>query len=556
MSLFRVLGSLLLFLLALPLAAPWLELAATPQGWLAWQEFGRIRSLAFNTLILSLGTLSIVLPSGTLLGFLLFRTDLPGARFYQLLAFVTLFVPLPLYTAAWQSAFGSDGLFFFDANTAWTPWVEGLSSAIGIHSLASLPWVILITGMGFLQVESELEEDALTAAGMWRVFVSTTLLRARGLILAAALFVWLQTTEEISAAYFLGVRSFAEEVYYQFQASDQTGLVRSVALSVPQVVLTFLILVAVGYLLRGWDSPLMSGRLSLVFRLGRWRWPLSVTLGCFSLVLAGVPLLSLLRKAGSIGFPPVFSLATATDYLHESVIANFGLILRSVLTALCTGVATGTLALSLCWLSLHARWLRSMLALVIAMGLALPAPILGFGLKSGIEWLIGIEEFLAHAAGIHPSGTLPLARILYFGPSFVPNCWAWAVRFFPYACLVCWPAVRKFPPELHDICVLDDIRPGKEFVHLVWPALTPFWLAASFLVFVLALSEIGASKLVATPGAYSYVQELFMRLHYGVTNESAALVLVLLAIVLLASGIAIGTAMIWRRRNPIGRLSQ
>src|SRR5438045_3430061 len=76
---------------------------------------------------------------------------------------------------------------------AWKPWAQGLPAAVWIHAVAALPWVILIVGQGLCWVETELEEDALTVAGPWRVLRAVTLPRARAALWAAAIWVALQT---------------------------------------------------------------------------------------------------------------------------------------------------------------------------------------------------------------------------------------------------------------------------------------------------------------------------------------------------------------------------
>src|SRR6185312_15106206 len=105
----------------------------------------------------------------------------PGRHLWRLLMLLTLFVPLPLFTSGWQTVLGSGGwlplpLWSNAGRTSilptvgvWTPWGQGIGSAIWIHAVAALPWVILLAGLGFSWVERELEEDALTLLPSWLV---------------------------------------------------------------------------------------------------------------------------------------------------------------------------------------------------------------------------------------------------------------------------------------------------------------------------------------------------------------------------------------------------
>jgi ABC-type spermidine/putrescine transport system permease subunit II len=69
-------------------------------------------------------------------------------------------------------------------------------------------------------------------------------------------------------------------------------------------------------------------------------------------------------------------------------------------------------------------------------------------------------------------------------------------------------------------------------------------------VMVLSLGEIAAGKLAATPGSLTFAMEVFDRMHYGVSNDLAALCLILLAGVLLG-GCLFAVAGWWWRRSSI-----
>jgi ABC-type Fe3+ transport system permease subunit len=130
----------------------------------------------------------------------------------------------------------------------------------------------------------------------------------------------------------------------------------------------------------------------------------------------------------------------------------------------------------------------------------------------------------------------PLTIALYRGPSPLPTLWAQMVRFFPCAVAVLWPLVRLLPPELHEAAQVDGARPRQELWYLMVPLTMAVSLRAGLAVAILSLGELGAGKLVATPGWQSFAHEVFTQMHYGVTNDLAALCLVLLAVVVLATG--------------------
>src|SRR5438874_2361337 len=94
----------LFILVVLPLAAPVGEILFHPEAWLSWSEVGRLLSLVRTTFLLVATTVSVTLPAGIAIAWLLYRTDLPWRRCFRACVFLTLFVPLPLFVTAWQAA--------------------------------------------------------------------------------------------------------------------------------------------------------------------------------------------------------------------------------------------------------------------------------------------------------------------------------------------------------------------------------------------------------------------------------------------------------------------
>jgi iron(III) transport system permease protein len=519
---------LLLLLAGVPLAWPVGQLAAAPQGWRSLADAGRLLGLGRNTLLLVGGTLALCLPAGTAAAVLLYRTDLPGRAGLRLATILTLFVPFPLWTAGWQSALGAGGLL---GEPGWTPWAEGLRAAIGLHALAGLPWVILIAGVGLCAVEPELEEDALMITGGWGVLWHVTLPRSAAALGASALWVGLQTATEITVTDLMQVRTFAEEVYTQLVGPevDSSGadvVARAVAVSLPSVVLLALLVVG---LTRRWERALPprldGGAPPLRFSLGRWRWPL----GCLALLLAAVllavPTASLVWRAGLTGSPPAWSASALVRQLLLTAQTGGRLIVDSLFVAAAGGAVCAGLALLACWLALGAGWFRTFVLVLMAVAWAMPGPVVGLGLKGVVDGLLrGTDSPL-------------LARLLWHGPSYAPILWTDIIRFFPCAVAVLWPVVRLLPRTLLESARLEGARPGQELALVVAPLSAGACGRAALVVAVLALGELSAGKLVSTPGAPTYAQEVFAQMHYGVTAHLAAQCLVLLGVVALGGAL-------------------
>jgi iron(III) transport system permease protein len=523
--------TLLLPLVAVPLAFPLFDLIRRPRAFAALTE-GTL-DLAVNTLLLVGGTLALAVPLGVTAAALLYRTDLPLRRGLRFVILLTLFVPLPVITSAWQATLGAAGWLPLWRDAPGRPWASGLGPAVWIHALAALPWVVLLVGQGLRCVEGELEEEALLAAGPWRVFWRVTLPRCRGMIAAAALWVGLQTAAEIAVTDHMQVRSYAEEVYLEFWRGGADALARGTAVALPAVLVLALLV--------GWTLPRLEHLIPPLqsqltpprpFALGRWRWPcLAIFLGGLAL-LAGVPLGSLVWRAGAYGYPPEWSGREAWRHLATAYQARGETVALSLPLALLAGALTAAAALVLCWLASEPGWFRRVVFVLAALLWALPAPVVGIGLQ---EWIITLASL--------PSE--PLAVALYEGPSPLPVLWAYMLRFLPCAVAVLWPVVRLVPAELRDSARGDGASPGQELRHVVWPVTSRAALWTALVIAALALGEVGASMRVATPGWSCFAYLLWDQMHYGVNNAVAALCLLLLG------GVVVGAAGIFAVRGLV-----
>lgn len=528
----------LLLLIGVPVAMPFLQLLTNERGWLAWQSGERLTSLAVNTLLLVAGTLALALPAGIVGAVLLYRTDLPFRRFLRFLTLLTLFIPLPLFTSAWQAALGAGGWlpvgFWNTPSTGapgaastpmvWRPWAEGLPAAIWVHAVAALPWVIVLVGQGLAWVERELEEEALTMAGPWRVLWQVTLPRCRATIFAAALWVALLTVTEISVTDMMQVRTFAEEVYTQLVLGDADALARAQAVSLPVILLCWICVLGT---VRRWEQklpPLEALDLEpLSIRLGSFRWPCLLGATAVIVLLVGIPVASLIWKAGLSGSPPSWSADVVGSHLATVLRVRGSLLVQSLILAALAGTVSAGLALVVCWLALGSSWFRIAMLSLMAIAWAMSGPIIGLGLKDTIAKIIDLV----------PSQSLAVA--LYYGPSPLPAVWADVIRFFPCAVAITWLAVRSLPAELHDAARVDGAKPRQELWHIVLPLTLLACLRAGVAVAILSLGELAASKLVDTPGSQTFAHVVFTQMHYGVANDLAALCLWLLLLVVVGT---------------------
>jgi iron(III) transport system permease protein len=491
----------------------------------------RSRGLVVNTFWLVATTLAISVPIGTALAVALTRTDAWLRRTVAVAIGIMLVVPLYLDAAAWDAGFGDAG--WFTVITA-KPYAVGLLSgwrgAMWVHALAAIPWVALIVGMALRFVEPELEEAALLDASAWQVLRRVTLRRVLPAIGVAVVWVAVGVATEMTVTDIFqtpgnGLRTYAEEIYTQFALSTEAGPpVAAVGIGVTAC------LAACGLMLclaaATWTPP--TARAPVVFRLGRWRGMVSLALLLSAAAIFGVPLISLITKAGvtvqhtAEGYTRHWSLAGCLKIVAESPERFRWEILWSALMASVAASMVLAAALPIGWLARR----RDELGLVgkiaaislAAAALAVPGPLVGIGLISLFN---------------HPDAGF--LNFLY-DHTIVVAAIAQAVRAFPLGMLIVWHALNTMPGDLLEAAELDGAGTWTRTVRIVlplrWPALALAWLAT----FVVAIGELSATILVVPAGVATLGVRISQLLHFNNQDKLAGLCLILMAAAAMLAG--------------------
>jgi iron(III) transport system permease protein len=474
--------------------------------------------LAGTSALLVLGAEAIALGLGIPLGFLFFRTDLWGRRLGIALALMMAFVPLPLLATAWLGALGNAGRA---QALGLGSILTGLWGAAFIQGIAALPWIVVLGGVGMRAVEPELEEAALLELPAWRVVLQVTLRRAAQALAAAALAVAVIVAGDMTVTDLLQIRTYAEEAYTQYQLGPGPGTAASVTV-LPLVVFGTLLALVAHSLLgveRGRLAAVVGG--GKVWCLGRWRVALGVVVAVMAGPIVVLPVYSLIWWAGRtggravLGQGPRWSLGGLAGTLRAALGDAVGPLGYSLLWSAVAALATVVLAWALAWASRTARAWRGVVAASAALALAAPGPVVGMALV------------LAYRR-------VPL---VYSSPLLIVL--ADMVRTLPFALLVLWPALATIPPVWLDAAAVDGCGPSGQLRRVALPATRDALVAAWGVAFVLALSELPATNLVAPPGTPPLTVVIWILLHAGVESLLAGVALILLFAIAVAGALAV-----------------
>jgi ABC-type Fe3+ transport system permease subunit len=194
------------------------------------------------------------------------------------------------------------------------------------------------------------------------------------------------------------------------------------------------------------------------------------------------------------------------------------MIAQSLGVAAMAGVLASAVGVATCWLARDSRWFHALALGIMATVWASSGPIIGLGLTEAIEKILPVAPHW-------------LAWALYYGKSPVPILWTEFIRYLPAAIALLWPMVRLVPRELLDAAQVDGAGPWDEFAHILVPLMIGPCAWTALAVGVLGLGEVSAGKIVATPGWKNFSHEVFTQMHYGVSNDLAAMCLLLLGLI-------------------------
>lgn len=485
-------------------------MAATPRAAL----------LLGNSLVLALCAATLAAALGLILGLVLARAPLRGRSIWILLCTIPPAAPIHAVVTAWILLFGRAGigartLAFLLGSPEPPITIYGLGGTILLLGLRYAPLVGLLVAVSLHCPPGPLEEDALLDAGPWRVLRLVTLRLVRPTAAAAWALVALLCLAEYELPALLEVRNvYAVEVVSQFQIHWRIS--RVLAAVFPYVALSALFLSLGVAGVWHWSAGEIGHSTSHPRLLSAKRpWAL------VPLCVVGAPVILMVgtllwHAGGSESY--VLVLIAARDSIVYSLCISVG-----------CAAAVATIALALAWaLRVTRGFCRRLIGLAVLLPWVVPPPVLGV---ASAEWWTLLR---AYGLDVSDAG-LGIATILWLLPPSVA---------------ILAPVVWCLDPALIDAARVDGARTVQILRWVVVPLLGPavglVWLVGV----VLALGEVTLAVLLSPPGRETLGLRLASLLHYAPTDQTAALCLVQLALVLAVTAGALG---IVRSRYPFMR---
>ncbi|HCV73905.1 MAG TPA: ABC transporter permease [Agrobacterium sp.] len=258
----------------------------------------------FNTLTVALGAIALSLVIGTVLAWLISRTDMFGRRWFATALIVPYMLPAWTFALAWTTLFknrtvgGQPG--WFEAMGLTPPdWVAyGRFPITIILALHYTPFVILLFGSALRRFDSQLEDSArILGAHRYQVALQVILPLMRPALLSSMVLIFAKCLGEFGVPYVLGLPVKFEVLstsLFRSIASRQTGVAGVVAASIMLIgIITLLIDARLVREARRFVTIGSKGSMNRQSRLGKMRLPATGFAAAVFILSVGLPLLTL-----------------------------------------------------------------------------------------------------------------------------------------------------------------------------------------------------------------------------------------------------------------------
>jgi iron(III) transport system permease protein len=445
----------------------------------------------FNTLQLAAAVTILTTPVGTLLAWLMARTDLPGKRLFQILIIVPIFISPLLGALAWL-AMAAPGSGFLNGFSAMLFGVSGdlfdiysFWGIVFVMCLYYVPYSYLFMVGALTNLDPSLEDACRTiGGGMFTTLRRVTLPLVVPALVSSALLVFVLAAELFSVPAMLGVRSHIETIPLLLYMGYQHNLAPPGEIAALATLLLWITLAGIFFyrrmvaMSRRYVTISGKGSRHRLIELGRWRFVALALVWLYLLAAVVLPYLALLL--GSFlkfltGRPTPESL-TLNNYLLLAQPAPALAVKNTLLLAVAGASITVALAFVVSFLTVRGK---GRLVAAVDYIASLPVAVPGMAMAIGLLWAYTILPLPVY-------GTIFMLLIAYI------------TRFIAYSVRVASGSLHQIDPELEEAGRVAGLSNLGTFWRISFPLLRPSVVSAWTLVFIFVVVEITATILLYT----------------------------------------------------------
>lgn len=452
-----------------------------------------------NSLLIASSTALACMVLGTVLAWLVARTDLPGRRFWRVALPLPLVIPSFVGATALLAAFGQGGLIPF------LPRIEGFWGAFLVLTFLSYPYVYLpVLGRLSTTVPTMEEAARLLGSRTRRTLIRVVVPQIRETVAAGTMLVFLYGLSDFGGVALMRYDTITRAIFsarlFDRASSLTLGLVLAVlALAVAAIERTAT---------PGRRLGKEIGREQVRYALGRFAAPAAT-------LATGVVGLALLAPV-SVFLLWVIRGSTTVGVGYSGIGDGLGFLLRPVFNSAVASVAAGVCAvavtLPVAYSATRQRnWVSNWAAASVTSVFALPGLVVALAV---VFWAIRAPGSLAVLYQTFP--LLVLAYVLHFGAQSMRASQA---------------SIADVPRSYDDAARTLGVGASRRFFSVEFPLVMPGLVTGGGLVLLSTLKELPATLLLAPIGFETLATTIWNAAEDGFFAEVgiASLVLILLS---------------------------
>lgn len=451
-----------------------------------WQLIG-------NTFIFAIGSTLGGVIFGSLMAWLVARTDAPCKKLAYAVTFVGFAVPGMLKVIGWVLLMGKNNglinnilksLFGTDAVLN----IQTMQGMIFVESLMWIPMVFMLLVGPMRSMDPSLEESAAISGASPRiVYFKITARLLLPSILSVLILMFIRSIQAFETPLFLGTPSGIQVITSYIYLDLHESFIRDYAKASAYGTMLIMFLVVVLYLYykitqKGSRFQTVTGKgfRPRLIRLGKWRW----LGGAYLIVLFIMMILPILFVFYASLLPTLASSGQSVwerlSFSNYKQLLNYSGILTSIYDSLIVGTATAILAVLIAafasWILVRSKfggkWLLDQL---IGMPLVYP----------GVVLSLGVLLFYLYVP-IPLYGTLGIIIVAY------------VAHFSPYAMRYVQPTLLQVHKDLEESARVCGANGSMVFRKILVPILMPSLIGAWVFIFFTSIRELSIASLLYT----------------------------------------------------------
>ncbi|RLD54950.1 MAG: hypothetical protein DRJ05_13770 [Bacteroidetes bacterium] len=428
---------------------------------------------------------------GTILAFLLYKTDFAFRNFFKIAILAPLFISPYILAVAWKDffylAFGSTAI------------ISSNTGVILVLTFVYTPLSMLIIGSALSNINSQLEETGFVITNYFRVILKITMPLIKPALTTSFVLVFIFSISEFSVPAFFGAKVFVTEIFTQFSAFYNHSL--AILQSALLIIICVLLLYADRKHLS--DAPFLSisekgtgNRAYLLRKRKPYVW-LAVSTWFFISVI----------------FPFIILIVQSFENGTDQFLKAYNLLKPTFGTSIWLALVGSLITISIGFMAAYAfevKKLKSFDRLLLFV-FAIPSTIFG----------ISLIKFYNH----------PFFNLIYSGYAIILI--GYIGKFTFISTKLIGNAIKQIPYSLEEAAQIEGVGYYRRLQKIILPLILPALFVAGIINFIFFLGELGTTIMLYPPGTEIMPIKVFTIMANSPQSLTSSMTLIVFSITLI-----------------------